>query len=95
MTFSASIMIQNLAVFVTFMQYQIVFSLPNIIFWHHISIYLTTISHGMLFNIHHALYLIAICTCRQKCEICIAQQAFQHTLTWLLKLNFSPWGLMA
>ena len=31
MTFSASIMIQNLAVFVTFMQYQIVFSLPNII----------------------------------------------------------------
>ena len=98
MTFSASIMIQNLAVFVTFMQYQIVFSLPNIILLgSHIH------SHHNNLTWHWLCYLIST-TLRislpfapvgKKCEICIAQQAFQHTLTWLLKLNFSPWGLMA
>ena len=97
MTLFAPIISHNLAFFVTFVQNQSMFLLPNKVWLAYP--FTSKYSHvalSVLFSIHRPLNIITIYTDRQKMQkSCSSSNCFIHTLIWLptcMKIKFFSLG---
>mgnify|MGYP001800580616 FL=1 len=97
MTLFAPIISHNLAFFVTFVQNQSMFLLPNKVRLAYP--FTSKYSHmalSVLFSIHQPLHIITISTDRQKMQkLCSSTNCFIHTLIWLptcMKIKFFSLG---